>query len=44
VGCRAGTWRGEGVVGEVAWVGVDVGKAHHWVVAVDAGGQVVLSR
>jgi hypothetical protein len=31
-------------VGEVAWVGVDVGKAHHWVVAVDAGGRVVLSR
>jgi hypothetical protein len=29
---------------EVAWVGVDVGKAHHWVVAVDAGGRVVLSR
>jgi transposase len=27
-----------------AWVGVDVGKEHHWVVAVDVGGQVVLSR
>jgi transposase len=26
------------------WVGVDVGKEHHWVVAVDAEGQVVLSR
>lgn len=29
---------------EVAWVGVDVGKAHHWVVAADPEGQVVLSR
>jgi hypothetical protein len=27
----------EGVVLEVAWVGVDVGKAHHWVVAEDPG-------
>jgi transposase len=32
------------VVLEVAWVGVDVGKAHHWVVAVDPQGRVVLSR
>lgn len=29
---------------EVAWVGVDVGKAHHWVVAADPQGRVVLSR
>jgi transposase len=29
---------------EVAWVGVDVGKAHHWVVAADPEGRVVLSR
>ena len=29
---------------EVAWVGVDVGKAHHWVVAEDPQGRVVLSR
>jgi transposase len=29
---------------EVAWVGVDVGKAHHWVVATDPQGGVVLSR
>jgi Transposase len=35
---------GEGVVVEVAWVGVDVGKAHHWVVAADPQGRVVLSR
>lgn len=27
-----------------AWVGVDVGKEHNWVVAVDADGRVVLSR
>jgi transposase len=26
------------------WVGVDVGKEHHWVVAVDAEGRVVFSR
>jgi transposase len=32
------------VVLEVAWVGVDVGKAHHWVVAEDPQGRVVLSR
>jgi transposase len=32
------------VVLEVAWVGVDVGKAHHWVVAADPQGRVVLSR
>jgi Transposase len=32
------------VVVEVAWVGVDVGKAHHWVVAADPQGRVVLSR
>jgi Transposase len=29
---------------EVAWVGVDVGKAHHWVVVEDSQGRVVLSR
>jgi transposase len=29
---------------DVAWVGVDVGKEHHWVVAEDAEGRVVLSR
>lgn len=28
---------------DVAWVGVDVGKEHHWVVAEDAQGRVVLS-
>jgi hypothetical protein len=27
-----------------AWVGVDVGKEHHWVVAEDSEGRVVLSR
>jgi transposase len=27
-----------------AWVGVDVGKEHHWVVAEDATGRIVLSR
>lgn len=27
-----------------AWVGIDVGKEHHWVVALDADGVVVLSR
>ena len=27
-----------------AWVGVDVGKEHHWVVAEDSQGRVVLSR
>jgi Transposase len=27
-----------------AWVGVDVGKDHHWAAAVDADGQVLLSR
>jgi hypothetical protein len=27
-----------------AWVGVDVGKDHHWAAAVDAEGQVLLSR
>lgn len=27
-----------------AWVGVDVGKQHHWVVAVDDHGRVLLSR
>lgn len=26
------------------WVGIDVGKGHHWAVAVDANGQTVLSR
>jgi hypothetical protein len=44
MGWRARTWPGEGVVLEVAWVGVDVGKAHHWVVAADSQGRVVLSR
>ena len=27
-----------------AWVGVDVGKDHHWAAAVDADGRVLLSR
>jgi transposase len=27
-----------------AWVGIDVGKEHHWAVALDADGQVLLSR
>ncbi|MFL6226044.1 MAG: IS110 family transposase [Actinomycetes bacterium] len=27
-----------------AWVGVDVGKDHHWAAAVDADGQVLVSR
>jgi transposase len=27
-----------------AWVGVDVGKDHHWAAAVDANGQVLVSR
>jgi transposase len=44
MGWRARTWPGEGVVLEVAWVGVDVGKAHHWVVAENPQGRVVLSR
>ncbi|MET7775024.1 IS110 family transposase [Streptomyces mirabilis] len=26
------------------WVGIDAGKAHHWATAIDADGQVVLSR
>jgi transposase len=26
------------------WVGVDIGKEHHWAVAVDAQGRVVMSR
>ncbi|MGQ4489634.1 IS110 family transposase [Streptomyces sp. SAS_281] len=26
------------------WVGVDAGKAHHWATAIDADGQMVLSR
>ena len=41
MGCRVRTWPGEGAVLEVAWVGVDVGKAHHWVVAEDPQGRVV---
>ena len=28
---------------EVAWVGVDIGKGHHWVCALDATGTVLLS-
>ena len=44
MGWRARTWPGEGVMLEVAWVGVDVGKAHHWVVAEDPQVRVVLSR
>ncbi len=27
-----------------AWVGIDVGKQHHWAVALDADGEVLLSR
>ena len=42
MGCGARTWPGEGVVLEVAWVGVDVGKAHHWGLAEDPQGRVVL--
>ena len=26
-----------------AWVGIDVGKTHHWVCAVDADGKTLLS-
>jgi transposase len=40
--CKDLAW--EVVVVEVVWVGVDVGKAHHWVVAEDPQGRVVLSR
>jgi transposase len=29
---------------EQAWVGADIGKEHHWVVACDATGRIVLSR
>lgn len=33
------------VSGQVgAWIGVDVGKTHHWVCAVDATGAKLLSR
>src|SRR5215217_3212593 len=28
---------------ETAWVGIDVGKAHHWVCVVDTNGKVLLS-
>jgi transposase len=28
---------------EMAWVGIDVGKTHHWVCVVDADGKVLLS-
>jgi hypothetical protein len=38
--CEDLAW--EGVVLEVAWVGVDVGKAHHWGLAEDPQGRVVL--
>ena len=27
-----------------AWVGIDGGKAHHWAVAVDDTGEILLSR
>ena len=28
---------------DMAWVGIDVGKAHHWACVVDAGGKILLS-
>ncbi len=28
---------------EMAWVGIDIGKTHHWMCALDAGGTVLLS-
>lgn len=28
---------------DIAWVGIDVGKTHHWVCIVDANGKVLLS-
>ena len=28
---------------DIAWVGIDVGKAHHWVCVVDTNGTVLLS-
>ena len=28
---------------EAAWVGVDIGKTHHWVCALDADGKKLLS-
>ena len=30
-------------VRDKAWVGIDVGKTHHWVCAVDADGKMLLS-
>jgi hypothetical protein len=44
MGWGAGTGHQEGAVLEQAWVGMDVAKAHHWVVACDAAGRIVLSR
>ncbi len=28
---------------DIAWVGIDIGKTHHWVCVVDAEGKVLLS-
>ena len=40
--CKDLAWGGCSARGGVGWV--DVGKAHHWVVAADPQGRVVLSR
>jgi Transposase len=44
VGRLAGDTDGEVGVLDRVWVGVDVGKQHHWVAAVDGEGRVLLSR
>jgi transposase len=44
VGRLADDTNGEAGVLERVWVGVDVGKQHHWVAAVDGEGRVLVSR
>ena len=44
VGRLVADTNGEVGVLDRVWVGVEVGKQHHWVAAVDGEGRVLLSR